>query len=333
MPESLNHIAERLVLRLEAYPTLVDLIGAAVAATRAGEPKSARARLTGSWGLAFRATGGIGFHIVLQGSAWLLPPDAGPAVLLTAGDVVLVARGRPHGLADSPRTPLVEITPGQQAYWTRDSDIPAGVTPTVMMGGSYYLRQVRPHPLIASLPPVIHFPAQAGVSSALQSVVDLLGAELNASQPGATAAIPALLDLLLIYGVRAWYAREDADTGWAAALRDPGITRALTAISAQLERRWTVEGLAREAGKSRAVFARRFAELIGQPPLSYLAWCRMTAAATQLRDTTRPIAAVAARVGYTSEFAFSRAFRREFGVAPGAYRRNHVREVADSPDQ
>jgi AraC-like DNA-binding protein len=303
----------------------MDLIGAAVAATRAGKPRSARARLTGSWGLAFRATGGIGFHVVLQGSAWLLPPDSGPPVRLTVGDVVLVARGRPHGLADSPRTPLVDVTAGQQAYWTRASDIPDGVTPTVLIGGSYYLEQVRPHPLIANLPPVIHFPARAGVNSAIRSVVELLGAELDTDQPGATAAIPALLDLLLIYGVRAWYARTDLDTGWAAALRDRGITQALTAIGEHPEHPWTVESLARAAGKSRAVFARRFAELIGQPPLSYVAWCRMTAAATALRDTTRPVAAVAAGVGYTSEFAFSRAFRREFGTAPGAYRREHVK--------
>jgi AraC-like DNA-binding protein len=151
---------------------------------------------------------------------------------------------------------------------------------------------------------------------------------MDTDQPGATAAIPALLDLLLIYGVRAWYAQADVDTGWAAALRDPGITRALTAIQEHPGHPWTVESLAREAGKSRAVFARRFAELIGQPPLSYLTWCRMTAAATQLRDTPRPIAAVASRVGYTSEFAFSRAFRREFGIAPGAYRRDHVKEAA-----
>ena len=102
----------------------------------------------------------------------------------------------------------------------------------------------------------------------------------------------------------------------------------MTAIQEHPGHPWTVESLAREAGKSRAVFARRFAELIGQPPLSYLTWCRMTAAATQLRDTPRPIAAVASRVGYTSEFAFSRAFRREFGIAPGAYRRDHVKEAA-----
>jgi AraC-like DNA-binding protein len=302
----------------------MDLIGDAVAATRAGEPRSARARFAGPWGLRFRATGGIGFHIVLQGSAWLLPPDGSRPLRLLAGDVVLVARGQPHGLADDPRTPLTDVVPGQQAYWTRDADIPHGVTPTVVFGGSYWLHQVQPHPLIASLPPVIHFPARAGALTALRAVVDLLAAEMDVGGVGATAAIPALLDLLLIYGVRAWYEQADMTTGWAAALRDPGLSRAVSLLQAHPERPWTVQALADEAGMSRAVFARRFAALIGQTPLAYLTWWRMTRAASLLRETRQPVAAVATHVGYESEFAFSRAFRREFGIAPGAYRRRHV---------
>jgi AraC-like DNA-binding protein len=302
----------------------MDLIGDAVAATRAGEPRSARARFAGSWGLRFAATGGIGFHIVLQGSAWLLPPDGSAPVRLLAGDAVLVGRGRSHGLADSPRTPLVDVVPGQQAYWTRASDIPEGVTPTVVMGGSYWLHEVRPHPLIANLPPVIHFPARAGRLTAIRNVVDLLAAEMGDDRVGTTAAIPALLDLLLIYGVRAWYERDEVNTGWAAALRDPGLSRAVSVMQERPEHPWTVQSVAREAGMSRAVFARRFGELIGQPPMGYLTWWRMTSAATMLRDTTHPVAAVATRVGYLSEFAFSRAFRREFGVAPGSYRRRHA---------
>lgn len=303
----------------------VDLIGDAVAATRAGEPRSARARFAGPWGLRFRATGGIGFHMVMQGSAWLLPPDGSPPLRLLAGDVVLVARDRPHGLADDPRTPLVDVEPGQQAYWTRDADIPPGVTPTVVLGGAYWLHHVRPHPLIASLPPVIHFPARAGALTAVRSVVDLLAAEMDARRVGATAAIPALLDLLLIYGVRAWYEQADLATGWAAALRDPGLSHAVSLMQQHPELPWTVQGLAEQAGMSRAVFARRFASLIGQTPLAYLTWWRMTRAAALLRETAQPVAAVAAKSGYESEFAFSRTFRREFGTAPGAYRRHHAK--------
>lgn len=300
----------------------MDLIGDAIAAMRAGEPRSARGRLTGTWGIRFRATGGIGVHVVLQGTCWLLPPNGSAPIQLSGGDVVLVDRSRPHGLANDPRTPLVDAAPGQQTYWTRLIDIPDGVTPTVTIGGTYYLRNVRPHPLIASLPPAIHMHGHVGADPAVRAVVDLLGAEMDtADLPGATAAIPALLDLLLIYVVRAWYQLPSTDCGWAAALRDPGITAALAAIQDRPDEAWTVETLAGEASQSRAAFARRFHELIGQPPLAYLTWWRLTLAARYLRETSQPLSAIAARVGYTSEFAFSRAFRREFDVSPGAYRR------------
>jgi AraC-like DNA-binding protein len=301
----------------------VDLIGDAVAATRAGEPRSARARLVAPWGLRLPATGGIGFHIVVRGGAWLLPPDGSAAIRLSAGDVVLVSRSRTYGLADHPHTPLADVGPGPHAYWTPDSDLPGGVTPTVLLGGSYYLHDVRPHPLIAALPAVIHFSARDGDLHSVRSVVDLLAAEMDSDHVGGNAAVPALLDLLLIYGIRAWYERADVSVGWAEALRDPGLSRALSAVQRHPAHHWTVEHLAREADMSRAVFARRFRELIGQPPVAYLTWWRMTVASAQLRETTSSVAAVAGRVGYDSEFAFSRAFRREFGLAPGLYRRHH----------
>ena len=323
MLSPLSFIADRLPPRLLEYGCLMDLIGDAIAAMRAGEPRSARGRLAGTWGIRFRASGGIGVHIVLQGTAWLLPPDGSAPIQLSGGDVALVDRSRPHGLANDPHTPLVDAAPGQQAYWTRDVDIPDGVTPMIVVGGTYYLRNVRPHPLISSLPPVIHMHGHVGADPAVRSVVDLLGSEMaTAGRPGATAAIPALLDLLLIYVLRAWYRLPSTDCGWAAALRDPGITAALAAMQDRPGEPWTVETLAREAGQSRAAFARHFGELIGQPPLAYLTWWRLTLAARYLRETPQPLAAIASRVGYTSEFAFGRAFRREFHVSPGAYRRD-----------
>lgn len=307
----------------------VDIVGAAITAVRAGEPRSARGRLTGTWGLRFHFAGSIGVHIVLQGTCWLLPPDDGAPVQLTAGDVVLVPYRRAHGLANDPQTPLDDVRPGQQTYWQDDAGLMPGTTPTVLLGATYHLRNVRPHPLIATLPAFIHMQSRIGATQPLRDVVNLLGAELESQQPGATAAIPALLDLLLIYIVRCWYQRADLDNGWAQALRDPGITRALTAIEQHPELPWTVETLAREAGSSRAVFARRFHDFIGQPPLGYLTWWRMTSASHLLRETAQPLQAIAARAGYQNEYAFSRAFKREFGTAPGAYRRTNPTADAD----
>jgi AraC-like DNA-binding protein len=138
------------------------------------------------------------------------------------------------------------------------------------------------------------------------------------------AIVPALLDVLVLYILRAWFdepAAHPPAAGWAAALRDPAVSAALSAIHRHPARPWTVAGLAARAGLSRAAFARRFAALVGQPPLAYLTWWRMTTAARLLRDSNAPLGAVAGRIGYTSEFAFAEAFKRAYGLAPGAYRR------------
>lgn len=110
--------------------------------------------------------------------------------------------------------------------------------------------------------------------------------------------------------------------GWASALNDPFTTAALQAIHRDPARPWTVATLAAEAGLSRAPFARRFATLLGQPPLTYLTWRRMTTAARLLQESDAPLSAIAAEVGYTSEFAFANAFKRQHGTAPGRYRRS-----------
>ncbi|WP_243715096.1 helix-turn-helix transcriptional regulator [Micromonospora sp. KC207] len=152
----------------------------------------------------------------------------------------------------------------------------------------------------------------------------LLAAELERPRLGTDAAVPALLDTLLLYILHIWFNEQPArgsTTGWAAALNDPPVTAALHAIHRAPAAPWTVAKLAAEAGLSRAPFARRFATLIGQPPLSYLTWWRMTTAARLLRASDAPSKSIAAQVGYASEFAFANAFERTHGTAPGTFRR------------
>jgi len=133
--------------------------------------------------------------------------------------------------------------------------------------------------------------------------------------------VPALIDMLLLYVLRAWLDEQPhGDSGWATALRDPAITTALRQIHRHPDKPWTVEDLAAVAGLSRAAFAKRFTTIIGQPPLGYLTWWRMTTAARMLRETGAPLRAVALRCGYASEYAFGKAFKRAYGVAPGQYR-------------
>lgn len=319
---------------------MMDLVGEAISTMRTGRPKAARALLTPPWGLRFPATGGAGVHVILKGTAWLLPPDDGEPIAMTAGDVALVRRGRPHGLADDPGTPLWELSAdtvgdvhSDADHWPADGSALDERTPgTVLIGGTYYLSGARPHPLFETLPDVVHLPARIGAASTVRTVIELLGAEMDRERPGLTAALPALLDLLLLYTTRSWFESAENATGWAQALRDPSVSAALSAIQDRPAEPWTVASLAGQAGLSRAAFARRFTALAGQPPLTYLTWWRMTVAARLLQTTDATVDAIADRVGYSSEYAFGKAFKRELGLPPARYRREQRAAVETTSD-
>ncbi|MDT0347042.1 AraC family transcriptional regulator [Streptomyces litchfieldiae] len=300
----------------------MDVLSDAVAAMRTGRPHAGRRRMPTRWRVRAEPTPGAGFHVVLQGACWVLADGEDEPVRLGPGDALLLPHGSGHLLADSLDSP-----DPRGAAAPPLSTLPDCADPhTVMLCGAYLLDRARPHPLLAELPPVIHLPTRVGRHPSLRGAIDLLGAELaGPPRPGADGVLPALLDTLLLYLLRAWYeerAQEEPGTGWASALRDPAVSAALRAIHREPGRSWTVEALGAESGLSRAPFARRFAALVGRPPLAYLTWWRMTLAARLLRDSEAPVRSVAERVGYSSEFAFAKAFKREFGLAPGRYRRS-----------
>ncbi|MER5710975.1 AraC family transcriptional regulator [Streptomyces sp. NPDC053253] len=302
----------------------MDVLSDAIAAMRTGRPHSSRTVRFAPWGFRFSPSRGAGFHVVLQGTAWLLPPDDGTPVRLGPGDVVLLAHGTGHALADRPDTPLVDAQPAPDGSWPTPPDRgPVGAEETLLLCGAYQLSRARAHPLLTELPPYVHFPARVGTHPRLRAAVDLLGAELAEPQPGSDAVVPALLDTLLLYLLRAWWLTEcgDRSTGWSAALSDPVVAGALRALHDDPARPWTVEELGALGGLSRAAFARRFTTLVGRSPLAYLTWWRMTTAGRLLRSDDLPLRVVAERSGYSSEFAFAKAFKREYGVAPGQYRK------------
>lgn len=176
-------------------------------------------------------------------------------------------------------------------------------------------------------PPLVRLPARGeGADPGLRSAIELLGREVGERLPGSGVALPSLLDLLLVYMIRSWAttASTIADGGgagtWPAALGDPVTAAALRAVHADPAAPWSVALLAAEAGVSRPTLARRFTALVGRPPMAYLTWWRLTRGAALLRDGREPLAAVARRVGYSTPYAFSHAFRREFGTTPGQYR-------------
>ena len=294
----------------------MDVLTDALMAMRTGAPQSSLRRLSSAWSLYFPPVKGAGFHVVLQGSCWLIPSD-GPSLRLCPGDVAFLHRGHGHGLTDHQATPLAAIEAGGAP-----PDTSAAAATVTLLCGSYQLDQVRPHPLLRDLPDVLHLPAKVGRHPALRTTVDLLGSELDAARPGTEAVVPALVDILLFYILRTWIDEQpERDGGWPAALTTPGIATALEAIHAEPARPWTVEELGRRAGMSRAAFARRFATLVGEPPLTYLTRWRLQRSAHLLRSYDEPLHVISERVGYTSSFAFAKAFKRTYGIAPGQYRK------------
>jgi AraC-like DNA-binding protein len=304
----------------------MDVLTEALSSMRTGRPASVRTEGRAPWGLQLPPVLGATFHVVLQGTCWLVPEHDTGAIALAPGDVVFLRDGRGHVLADHPSSPLIDL-----ADTTFHQDGPVGTRSlggdgarTSLLCGAYHLHQGgRPHPLIGQLPELIHLPARPGAHPELTAAVQLLGRELENPRIGSHGIVPLLIDSLLLYILRAWLDEQPAGAarGWAAALRDPGMAAALSAIHEDPSAPWTVAALAGRAGLSRAGFARRFTEQVGEPPLAYLTRWRMTTAARLLRESDTPLSVVADRTGYGSEYALGKAFKREYGQAPGSYRR------------
>ncbi|MFJ6726428.1 AraC family transcriptional regulator [Streptomyces sp. NPDC091281] len=303
----------------------MDILTEALASMRTGSPASCRTVGRAPWGLRLPPVAGAGFHVVLHGTCWLVPPGGVAPIPLGPGDVVFVRDGASVVLADQPSTPALDPATSETVH----GGSPVGSLvvggdgpPTSLLCGNYHLDRGRPHPLVQRLPEIIHLPARHGRHPELSSTVTLLGAELDNPRIGSDGIMQALIDSLLLYILRAWLDDQPADAarGWAAALRDTAVAPALDAIHRDPAAPWTVESLAGSSGLSRAAFARRFSTLVGEPPMAYLTRWRMTTAAQLLRESDVPLTKVAARTGYGSEFAFAKAFKREFGLAPGGYR-------------
>ncbi|MFK8909660.1 AraC family transcriptional regulator [Streptomyces sp. YS-3] len=307
----------------------MDILTEALASMRTGHPASVRTNGRAPWGLRLPPVAGAGFHVVLYGTCWLVPLEDAPPHLepipLNPGDVVFLRDGRGHILADHPSTVAEEARAEQCDQGSPIGSVTVGGEgpETSLLCGNYHLDQGRPHPLVHQLPEVIHLETRHGRHPELSAAVQLLGSELENPRVGSDGIVPTLIDSLLLYILRAWLDDQPTTTarGWAAALGDPAVAPALAAIHDDPSAAWTVEALAERAGLSRAAFARRFATLVGEPPMAYLTRWRMTTAARLLRESDAPLTSVAARTGYGSEFAFAKAFKREYGLAPGGYRR------------
>ncbi|MEV4974561.1 AraC family transcriptional regulator [Streptomyces scopuliridis] len=295
----------------------MDVVSDAISAVHLGHPWSHRLRMSGSWRTRQDPYDGAGFYVVLKGHGWLLS-DGGAPVSLGVGDAVLLPHGTGHVIADSPVDAAIAAetaVPFEQWLAETGQRERSDRTETEMLCGTYWLDCSRMHPLMAELPEVVHLPHRVGSHVELRAAIDLLAGELDERRPGSCIALPNLLDLLLVYMIRSWMT-ETSGGAWPGALGDPVTASALRAMHSNPGAPWSVDRLAAEAGVSRPTLARRFATLVGRPPMAYLTWWRVILAATLLRDTPDTLATIAGRVGYGSPYAFE----RELGTTPGRYR-------------
>lgn len=266
---------------------------------------------------------------IVRGDAWVVPA-AGGAVRLGPGDIAVTRGPEPFTFADDPATsPQVVIHLGQHCTRPDGEDLAQAMElgvrswgndpdgSVVMLIGTYERSSELGQRLLQALPPLLVL-AHDDWSSPL---VPLLGDELVKDQPGQEVVLDRMLDLLVIAVLRAWFSRPEAEApAWYRAYGDPVVGRALRMLHNNPSHPWTVASLAAETGVSRAALARRFTELVGEPPMSFLTGWRVALAADLLREPDSTVGAVAQQVGYGSPFALSTAFKRVRGVSPQQHR-------------
>src|SRR3954470_18971978 len=318
----------------------MDAVAALLDGPRAREAFLLRSSMDPPWSLRIQDEAPLTVLSVVRGVAWVTPEHGEPA-RIGAGDVALMRGPDPYTVADDPATrPQVAILPGQVCRSLSDGKDMAeswrvGVRTwgnaedgaTVMLIGTYQLDGEVSRRVLRALPALL----VVGASEWDCPVIPLLGEEIVKDEPGQEAVLDRLLDLLLIAVLRAWFARPGGEgTRWYRAHGDPVVGHALRLLHHNPAHPWTVEELARESGVSRAALARRFGELVGEPPIAFLTSWRIALAADLLLEPGATIGSVAHEVGYGTPFALSGAFQRLRGVSPREHR-EAARRGADGP--
>jgi AraC-like DNA-binding protein len=275
------------------------------------------------------------FHMIAKGSGWAAVSGMEP-VRLEAGDVVVFPQGDPHVISSAPGLkPVVRDPAWVLSQRDLPRPIPIALSEGVVNVGALPLEtadavavcgflgcDLRPfNPLIAALPRILHLPA-ARTASWAAHLINQAVIESNDRRPGGDAVLERLSEMMFVDAARRCLESLPQDSiGWLAGLRDRYVGRALALMHEQPSREWSLEDLAQEVGLSRSAFHERFVQYLGQPPMQYLASWRIQLAARLLRESSRVVASIALEVGYESEAAFSRAFRRVVGMPPAAWRR------------
>lgn len=273
---------------------------------------------SGDWGVRYAAYGLPGYALVLEGSCWLTLAGKDSA-LLQAGDFVLLPASPAFEMASQPGMTCVEGRPSGEAVHYGDAQPPD----LRIFGGSFQIERANALLLHALLPDAVHLRASDIDTRGLSRIVELIREESIGERPGGDLILQKLLEVMLIEVLRSEPVVIDgARAGLLRGLGDPDIAKALRALHADVPKRWTVADLAALAGMSRSAFAARFKATVGSGPLDYLGRWRIALAKDALLAGRRSLDRLAEEIGYESASAFSTAFRRHVGCAPGGFARS-----------
>lgn len=304
-----------------------DLLGETLHLLRLNGVLYCRSELTAPWGIDLPAfEGQMMFHIITSGHCWLEIEGEEPR-MLQQGSLTLVPDGKGHCIRSHPMAdtePLFDIPVEKVSDRYEIMRHGGGGELTQLTCGVVRFDHIAGQQLIALLPKVMQVNSwDDEQDNWLQSTLRFISREAKALRPGGETVITHLADILIIQAIREWIdTAPEAEQGWLAALRDKQVGKALAAIHREPEKSWTVESLAREVGMSRSGFSARFTHLLGESVMRYLTRWRMQLARMQLQETSDSLSVLADRLGYQSEAAFCRAFKRVFGVPPGSIRYN-----------
>jgi AraC-like DNA-binding protein len=307
----------------------MDSVAGLLAGPRARGAFVLRSTMDPPWALRIQDEAPLTLVALVAGEAYLIP-DGADVVALHPGDVAIRRGPDGYTVADDPATSAqVVIHPGQRCTTVAGEELTemallgirtwgnsAGGS-TVMLTGTYQLRSEISQRLLAALPPLLVLSSDSWETPLIGYLAD----EIGRDEPGQEAVLDRLLDLLLIAALRTWFSRQEAEApGWYRAHSDPVVGPALRLLQNNPAHAWTVVELAAATGVSRAALARRFNELVGEPPMTFLTGWRLTLAADLLREPGTTVGSVARQVGYGSPFALSTAFKRVRGISPRQHR-------------
>ncbi|WP_205953099.1 AraC family transcriptional regulator [Pantoea stewartii] len=278
--------------------------------------------LTPEMSVQWPAHDGVKCYAVVAGACWLTVDGVAEPLRLNAGECYLLPPGAPFRLATNPDAQTVDFQTVRSEMVAVTAAKLDETSACLLVGGHFLLTGRPAQMLLGTLPPVVHIRRSAD-RAAMQWALERMSQEVREAQPGSVLIVQQLAFMLLIQALRL-YANDPQQSGWLAALKDKKLGAALTCMHQHPEHKWTLAELAARVGMSRAVFAERFKQTVGIAPVDYLTQWRMHLACDQLKKGNGGLTAIAAGLGYESESAFAKAFKRVIGVSPGKFSKENA---------